>query len=177
MRPPPIKKLQRPPVALVMADVASGRTQTIIGRDTALARNSANHALETPATATVDQPSRFSLHGHSDGSADGIPKQDRNSWQKTEQYTTIALHDKEDRDKPKAQVGKPHASFKVSKSARRPAPRDGLAHMKNEEHEMRIRANIELVERAGLTQLTQAFEKTEGEAAVPKYTMPNMSYW
>ena len=79
MRPPPIKKLRRPPVEFVMADVAGGQTHTVLGRDTAMARNSANHALETPATATVGQPSRFSLRDHSDGSADGLPKQEHNS--------------------------------------------------------------------------------------------------
>ena len=44
--------------------------------------------------------------------------------------------------------------------------------------EMRIRANIELVERAGLTQLTQAFEKTRPTGAEPalEHTMNSKSH-
>ena len=44
--------------------------------------------------------------------------------------------------------------------------------------EMRIRANIELVERAGLTQLTRAFEKTRSTEVEPalEHTMINKSH-
>jgi len=44
--------------------------------------------------------------------------------------------------------------------------------------EMRIRANIELVERAGLTQLTRAFEKTRPTEVEPalEHTMINKSH-
>lgn len=43
---------------------------------------------------------------------------------------------------------------------------------------MRIRANIELVERAGLTQLTRAFEKTRSTEVEPalEHTMINKSH-
>ena len=192
MRAPPMAKLRRLPVEFVMTDVAGSQAGTVLGGDTAMARNSASHALGTPATATIGQPSRFSLRGHSDDSADEILKQEHNNRQQTEQNTTIALQNQDRAGKPKPlgeqanfakQAARAEGGLKAAKTTLKATSKENLAattqRQSLEEQEMRIRANIELVERAGLTQLTQAFEKPEVGKAQPilQHTMPNMSYW
>ena len=78
MRPSPVGRSPRRPVAFVIGDAAAGETRPTLGSDTAMAHNSAGKAIETPATATIGHhsaisPSQFSLHGQSDASADRIP--------------------------------------------------------------------------------------------------------
>jgi hypothetical protein len=80
MQPSPVAGSQRHPVEFVIGDAAAGKTHPTLESDTAMADNSASKGIETPATATIGHhsaisPSRFSLHGQSDASAERIPTQ------------------------------------------------------------------------------------------------------